>query len=341
MRDPYAVLGVDRKATVSEIKSAYRTLAKKWHPDRHRDDAKARDRFVEIGEAYQSLIHPRLRDTMFTETPSAPTEPAKKSRKAAQRKEKEPEETADAMLERIFGRAAKRAHVADAPGIETDTETAAKPAGPAESAEQPGAAETAAAPERPAQRQRLAVLSALNALFKRRPAPETAALPEPVLTIEAAVPLTLALQGGETAVTLSDGTRLTVAVPAGVADGARLPVSPSGEGGRPAPVEALIRHERSDAWRSEGADLHGVLPIGLEVAILGGSVPFETLDGSIRLMVPVWSGSDRTLRVRERGLPKDDGTRGDLYVHLRVVLPEMPDARLIDLMKTGGESFYV
>ncbi|MGN6550052.1 MAG: DnaJ domain-containing protein [Pararhizobium sp.] len=342
MRDPYAVLGVDRKATVAEIKSAYRSLAKKWHPDRHRDDPTARDRFVEIGEAYQSLIHPRLRDAMFTATAEAEAAPARNRRGKAPREEKKPEETADDMLERIFGRAAKRAHVADAPGIETETETTtAAPPGTAENADQPGAAAPPAA-ERPTQRQRPAVLSALNALFRRRTTPTPAsALPQPTLTLDVAVPLKLALEGGEMVVALPDGNQSALAIPAGIADGARLPVSAAGDGGRPAPVEALIRHERSDAWYSDGADLHAVLPIGLDVAILGGSAPFETLDGSIRLTVPVWSGSDRTLRVKDRGLPKADGMRGDLYVHLRILLPEIPDARLIDLMKTGKEGFYV
>jgi molecular chaperone DnaJ len=51
-RDPYAVLGVDRKASADEIKKAYRKLARQYHPDRNPDDASAEERFKEIQSAY-------------------------------------------------------------------------------------------------------------------------------------------------------------------------------------------------------------------------------------------------------------------------------------------------
>ncbi len=53
MRDPYDVLGVPKSATAADIKKAYRQLAKKYHPDRNKDDAKAKERFAEINTAYE------------------------------------------------------------------------------------------------------------------------------------------------------------------------------------------------------------------------------------------------------------------------------------------------
>ena len=53
MRDPYAVLGVAKNAPAKEIKSAFRRLAKKYHPDQNPDDPKAKDRFAEINQAYE------------------------------------------------------------------------------------------------------------------------------------------------------------------------------------------------------------------------------------------------------------------------------------------------
>ncbi|MEL6920281.1 MAG: DnaJ domain-containing protein, partial [Pseudomonadota bacterium] len=53
MGDPYAVLGVDKNASAAEIKSAFRTLAKKYHPDANPDNARAQERFGAISRAYE------------------------------------------------------------------------------------------------------------------------------------------------------------------------------------------------------------------------------------------------------------------------------------------------
>ena len=55
MRDPYEVLGVERKASAADIKSAFRRLAKKLHPDANKNDPKAASRFAEINAAYEIL----------------------------------------------------------------------------------------------------------------------------------------------------------------------------------------------------------------------------------------------------------------------------------------------
>ena len=53
MRDPYAVLGVSKTASAAEIKSAFRKLAKQFHPDANPDNAKAKERFAEASRAYE------------------------------------------------------------------------------------------------------------------------------------------------------------------------------------------------------------------------------------------------------------------------------------------------
>ncbi|MCC5996265.1 MAG: DnaJ domain-containing protein [Oceanicaulis sp.] len=61
MRDPYAILGVDKSASAEEIRRAYRKLAKELHPDARPDDAKAEDRFKEVTRAFKLLSTPEAR----------------------------------------------------------------------------------------------------------------------------------------------------------------------------------------------------------------------------------------------------------------------------------------
>lgn len=63
MKDYYKILGLNKNATEDEIKKAYRKLAKKWHPDKNRDNPKAEEKFKEIQEAYEILSDPKKKET--------------------------------------------------------------------------------------------------------------------------------------------------------------------------------------------------------------------------------------------------------------------------------------
>jgi DnaJ-class molecular chaperone len=338
MLDPHAVLGVDRKATVAEIKAAYRALAKQWHPDRHRGEEGAREKFLEIGEAYRLLVGPdrhKLRNAAASARTDVKERPAEAAKTATRAKESE---GAEAILERIFGRPAKRTRVKDAPAMDAVPEDSPEPSNSGDPPEAPGKHGNHAH----------AVLSALNALFGRgtRLREDVGLLAgdraEPAVA-DLTVPLSVVMHGGSVDFETPDGRILPIENAAGAAHGSRMAVQvPPDSAGQPASDFVLIlRHAATGPIRSDGADLHGDLAVPLDLAVLGGRLPFETLDGSIRLTIPEWSGSDRTLRVQARGLPKEDGSRGDLFVHLRVMLPETPDPRLTDLMKAGREGFYV
>ncbi|TKJ20106.1 MAG: hypothetical protein CEE43_13740 [Promethearchaeota archaeon Loki_b32] len=60
-RDYYEVLGIDRNASKTQIKLAYRRLAKKYHPDKNKKDLNAKEKFIEIHEAYKILNDPKRR----------------------------------------------------------------------------------------------------------------------------------------------------------------------------------------------------------------------------------------------------------------------------------------
>ena len=63
MKDYYKILGLNKNATEDEIKKAYRKFAKKWHPDKNRDNPKAEEKFKEIQEAYETLSDPKKKET--------------------------------------------------------------------------------------------------------------------------------------------------------------------------------------------------------------------------------------------------------------------------------------
>lgn len=376
MRDPYSVLELGRTAGAGEIKAAYRRLAKTWHPDRNRGDGAARERFAEIVQAYEILGHRGRRAAFDRGEIDASGRPLSFAARRAKAREAAPdkaENTAnpfaatgvvdDDILERIFGEAARRAHVADAPGIDDiplndkPSPRAADGAAPAADrpAAQSGDAEPAAAspaaeaaPARNGGGLRVrSLFDALNALFNRGRGDDDDANAPPEETgpafLDVMVPLSMLMNGGTAEAVLADGRRIDIPVAKGTTEGSRVSVTAPAKGasGEPLSVVAAIRIAAGERFWTDGADLHGELALPLADAVLGGKVEYETLDGRVALTVPAWSGSDRVLRLKERGLPRASGGRGDLHVHLRLTLPETPDQKLIDLMTVTKHGFYV
>jgi len=118
---------------------------------------------------------------------------------------------------------------------------------------------------------------------------------------------------------------IKVRIPAGVLDGERIRVKGQGAPGLgDAPdgdlylVVRLVPHPLFDA---EGHDLILTLPVAPWEAALGTKVEIPTLDGRINLSVPPNSASGQRLRVKGKGLPRRDGSFGDLYAVLKVVMP--------------------
>ena len=141
-----------------------------------------------------------------------------------------------------------------------------------------------------------------------------------------------AINGGKRQITLPDGSVLDVNIPPGTRDGQILRLRGKGRpgmgGGPPgdALVEIEVRPHR--IFTRKGDDIHVDLPISLSEAVLGSKVRVPTPSGSVTMTVPKWANTGTVLRLKEKGVPRIDGSRGDEFVTLKVMLPEKPDPEL-------------
>jgi DnaJ-class molecular chaperone len=135
-----------------------------------------------------------------------------------------------------------------------------------------------------------------------------------------------AVNGATRRVTLPDGSSLDVTIPAGASDGQVLRLRGKGQpgyGGGPrgdALVELEIRPH--PLFRRDGDDIRIDLPISLAEAVLGAKVEVPTPSGPVSMTVPKGVNTGKVMRLRGKGVPRQGGSRGDLYATLQVVLPE-------------------
>ncbi|GAB1581262.1 DnaJ C-terminal domain-containing protein [Phyllobacterium phragmitis] len=306
MRDPYSVLGVAKTAKPEEIKSAYRKLAKKYHPDQNPDDPKAKERFAEASQAYDILSDKERRAQFDRGEIDAEGKPVFQGFHPG----------AGAAGGDPFAEFARRA---GAGGRGGGFEFRAGPGGFSQGnfsgAEDilndlfGGAFGAGAAGARPRGRQAKGadLMASIDITLEQAAGAEK---------VEAIFP---------------NGKRLSIKLPKYVEDGQTIRLKGQGEamlGGTPGDALVTIRFRPHPRFRLEGRDLHLDLPVELASAVLGARIEVETLDGRIAVKVPPWSSSDRVLRLKGKGLPTKTGERADLFVHVRVMLPEEGDPEL-------------
>ena len=298
MRDPYDVLGVSKTASEAEIKSAFRKLAKKYHPDQSKE-LKAKERFAEVGSAYEILGDD-------------------KKRKAFDRGEIDAEGKPRAPQFEGFGYGGQ-------PGSgPRDFRNFGFDFGAGGSSTQSGSID----PD---------ILAELFGAGRTRGRSQAAAHGEDI-GVTIAVPLTTIAQGGTTRVILPTGKSLDVAVPAGIEEGKSIRLRgqghPARRGGSPGDVIVTIRYAAHPLFKVEGRDLRLDLPITLYEAILGARVRAPTLSGEVEVSIAPGANGGRVLRLRGKGLPGGaEQAAGDLLATLRIVLPNEPDAELTALMQ--------
>lgn len=117
-----------------------------------------------------------------------------------------------------------------------------------------------------------------------------------------------------------EGKRLEVTIPAGADTGTRIRLAGKAPGG--GDLFVLVRQAKDPIFTRKGADLDRELPITLREALLGAEVPVRTPKGRVLLTIPAGTQPGRTFRLTGRGLPRmKGGGHGDVHVRIRVVLP--------------------
>jgi molecular chaperone DnaJ len=134
---------------------------------------------------------------------------------------------------------------------------------------------------------------------------------------------------------------VSVNIPPGLADGARIRVAGKGHagrnGGEPGDLIVTIQVGSHPVFRRQGDDLHMVLEVGVHEAALGAKIDVAAIDGPARVRIPPGTQSGQRFRLRERGVQTRDGRRGDLVVEAKLTLPPILDERSKELLREFGK----
>ncbi len=319
-KDYYALLGVQRDATDDAIRSAYRKLARQYHPDVS-TEAGAPDRFKEVTEAYEVLSDPerRQRYDMFGNGDGAAGFGIDDLFNTffggdARRRDRGPSRGADLRL-------ALEIELIDAvrgaeqevlvPRLETCERCAGSGAEPGSSA---STCATCSGRGEIRQVQQSVFGRFVNVSACPRCGGTGRSIDRPCTTCRG--------EGRE-----RTERRVSLSIPPGIDDGQQLRVQGQGEagtrGGPHGDLYVLIRVQEHPAFRREGDDLFHVLRISPAQAALGDEISVRTIEGDqAKVKVPAGAQPGQILRIRGKGVPRlGGGGRGDQLVYVEVVTP--------------------
>ena len=315
MRDPYEVLGVSKGASEAEIKSAYRRLAKKLHPDANKHDPKAASRFAELNAAYEIAGD-------------------EDKRKAFDRGEIDAEgkprfQGFEGFRGQPGGGGGRAPAISKASPSGTTASSAAAGGGWRRHSRTSCATCSAA--------RRAAVRAASG-----RSSSRTISAPPPAQDLHAEMTISLpeAAKGTKTRVHLPTGKDVEVKIPAGLTSGQSIRLKGQGwpiANGKAGDALITVHVAPHPLFKPDGADLRLDLPITLYEAALGGKVRVPTLDGAVELAIPPGTNSGRTFRLKGKGL-KTKSDAGDLLATVRIMLPDRTDDEFKELMRKWRES---
>ena len=297
-RDYYETLGVSKTASDDEIKSAFRKLARKHHPDVAKDKAGAEEKFKQINEAYEVLSDPEKRKK-YDQLGADWNQPG-----GFQPPPGWGQQQGSGGFNPFGG--------GNGGGVEfefggtgfSDFFEAFFGGGRGQSAFGRGGF-----------------------------GPGGAATASRGSDVEADIMVTLeeALHGSTRTVSLrrhnsSKVESYQVKIPRGVHEGQRIRLAGQGEagtrGGKSGDLFLRVRLARHPDFSVEGSDLIHEVELAPWQAVLGTELKAPTLEGEVRLKVPAGTQGGQRFRLRERGLPNANGTRGDLYVAAKIRIPK-------------------
>ena len=331
--DAYEILGVSRSASVEELKSSYRKLAMKYHPDRNPGDQEAEEHFKEISQAYDILIDPEKR-AAYDRYGYAAFQGAG----AGGRGFHDPFDLfrevfgsgGGGIFEHFFGgggSAAEQGRGADlrydleikleeaARGVEKEIEI--RKTGRCSACGGSGGGPGAHLHTCPTCRGRGQVIASRGLFQVAQTCPRCQGAGE---TYDH--PCRVCRGEGRAEVT----SRIKLKIPAGIEDGSRLRSTGNGEAGvrgaGSGDLYVVIHIREHNVFSRDGDDLFCEVPIPFVTATLGGEIDVPTLDGKASVKIPAGTQSGTVFKLRHKGMPHLRGSgHGQLLVRVAVEVP--------------------
>lgn len=304
-RDFYKILGVSREASPQELKTAYRKLAKEFHPDRNPDDAKAEERFKEVSSAYSVVSDPEKRKLY--------------------------DEFGEMGLREGFDPDAYQAATQGAAGFGGfDFQDIFRGAGHGGRADHfefnledlfGGGGRSRGAYVR---------------------APQRGADIQSEVTIDFRDAVLGCMR--ELSLRSAEGERtLKVRIPAGVRNDGKIRLRGQGvlgsNGGPAGDLVLKVKVRKHPHFSIRGKQLHITVPVTPLEAYAGAKVTVPTPEGMVQLSIPAGSQNGRKLRLRGKGIQQKGEPKGDLIAHLEIVMPQGHSAEVEEALNTVQDAF--